>query len=63
MCMFQFLIGFGLFNRFRWLYLHGDKNSHTIREYKVLKAKGKDRLKYYTKDYKRKSREVDLLEK
>ena len=40
-----------------------ETTSHTKRECKVLKAKGKDKTKYSTKDYKRKSREVNLLEK
>ena len=43
--------------------LHGESTSHTTRECKVLKAKAKEKPKYSTKDYKRKSREVNLLEK
>ena len=43
--------------------LHGENNSPTTRECKVLKAKTKDNPKYFTKDYKWKSREVNLLEK
>ena len=35
----------------------------TIREYKVLKARTKDKPNYSTKDYMRKSREVNLLVK
>ena len=43
--------------------LHGETISHTTRECKVLKAKSKGKPKYSTKDYKRKSRELNLLEK
>ena len=43
--------------------LYGENTSHTTREYKVLKAKGKEKPKFSKKDYKRKSREVNLLEK
>ena len=43
--------------------LHGENMSHTTRECKVIKARTKDNPKYITKDYKRKSREVNLLEK
>ena len=39
--------------------LHGDNTSHTSRECTVLKAKGKEKLKFYKKDFK----EVHLLEK
>ena len=46
-----------------YLSLHGENNSHATSESKVLKAKTKDNPKYSTKDYKRKSREVNLLEK
>ena len=41
--------------------IHGENNSHTTRECKFLKEKGKYKPKYSTKDYKRKSREVNLL--
>ena len=43
--------------------LHGENTSHTTRECNVLKAKGKEKPKLSEKDYKRKSREVNLLEK
>ena len=43
--------------------LHGEDTSHTTRECKVLKTKDKDKPKYSTKDNKRKSRKVNLLEK
>ena len=43
--------------------LHGEDTSHTTRECKFLKAKGKEKPKYSTKDYKRKSREANILEK
>ena len=43
--------------------LHGENTSHTTRECNVLKAKGKENPKLSKKDYNRKSREVNLLEK
>ena len=43
--------------------IRGENKSHITREFKFLKAKTKDKPKYSTKDYKRKSREVNLLEK
>ena len=43
--------------------LHGENTSHTFRECNVIKAKGKEKPKFSKKDYKRKSREVNLLEK
>ena len=43
--------------------LHGENTSHTTRECNVLKAKGKEKPKFSKKDYKRKSREVNLLER
>ena len=43
--------------------LHGENASHTTRECNVLKAKGKEKPKFSKKDYKRKSRKVNLLEK
>ena len=45
--------------------LHGEDKIHTSRECKVLKARAKykDNPKYATKDYKSKSRELNLLEK
>ena len=41
--------------------LRDEDTSHTTRECKVLKAKGKENPKHSTKDYKRKSRGVNLL--
>ena len=43
--------------------LYGENTSHTTRECNVLKAKGKEKRKFSKNDYKRKSREVNLLEK
>ena len=43
--------------------LHGENTRHATRECNVLKAKGKEKTNYSKKDYKRKSREVNLLEK
>ena len=43
--------------------LHGDNTSHTSRECNVLKSKGKEKPKFSKKDFKKKSREVNLLEK
>ena len=42
--------------------LHGENTSHTTRECNLLKAKGKEKPKFSKKDYKRKYREVNLLE-
>ena len=46
-----------------YLSLHGENTSHTTRECNTLKAKGREKPKFSKKDYKRKSREVNLLEK
>ena len=43
--------------------LHGENTSHTSRECNVLKSKGKEKLKFFKKDFKKKSRGVNLLEK
>ena len=43
--------------------LHGENTSHTTMECKFLKAKGKEKPKYSAKYYKRKSRELNILEK
>ena len=43
--------------------LHGENNSYTTRECNALKAKVKENPKFSKKDYKRKSRKVNLLEK
>ena len=43
--------------------LRGKNTSHTSRECKVLKAKGKKKPKFSKKDYKKKAREVNILEK
>ena len=43
--------------------LHGENTSHTTRECNLLKAKSKEKHKFSKKDCKRKSREVNILEK
>ena len=43
--------------------LHGKNTTHTTRECNFLKAKDKEKPKFSKKDYKRKSRELNLLEK
>ena len=43
--------------------LRDENNSHTTRECTVLKLKGKGKPNFSEKDYKGKSREVNLLEK
>ena len=43
--------------------LHGDNTSHTSRECNVLKSKGKEKPKFFKKDFKKKSRDINLLEK
>ena len=43
--------------------LHGENTSHTTRDCNVLKAKGKEKPKFSKKDYKKNSREVNILEK
>ena len=45
--------------------LHGENKSHNYRECKVLRerAKYKDNTKYETKDYKKKFKEVNLVER
>ena len=43
--------------------LHGENTSHTSRECNVFKAESKEKPKFSKKDYKRKSREVNILEK
>ena len=43
--------------------LHGESTSNTSRECSVLKAKGKEKPKFSKKDFKKKSREVNILEK
>ena len=42
---------------------HGENTSHTSRECNVLNSKGKEKPKFSKKDFKKKSREVNLLEK
>ena len=42
---------------------YGENTSHTSRECNVLKTKGKENTRFSKKDYKRKSREVNILEK
>ena len=39
------------------------KKSHTTKECNTLKAKGKSKPKFYNKDFKKKSREFNLIEK
>ena len=41
--------------------LHGENTSHTSRKWNVLKYKGKEKPKFSKKDFKKKSREVNLL--
>ena len=43
--------------------LHGENTSHTSRECNVLNSKGKEKPKFSKKDFKKKSREVNLLKK
>ena len=43
--------------------LHGENNSHTSRECNVLKSKGREKPKFSKKDFKKKSREFNILEK
>ena len=43
--------------------LHGENTSHTSRECNVLKSKGKEKPKCSKRDFKKKSREINLLEK
>ena len=43
--------------------IHGDNTSNTSRECNVLKSKGKEKPKFSKKDFKKKSREINLLEK
>ena len=43
--------------------LHEENNSHTSRECNVLKSKGKEKPKFSKKELKKKSKEVNLLEK
>ena len=43
--------------------LNGENTCHTTTECNFLKAKGKEKAKFSKKDYKRKSRKVNLLEK
>ena len=43
--------------------LHVENTSHTSRECNVLKSKGKEKPKFSKKDFKKNSREINLLEK
>ena len=43
--------------------LHGDNTSHTSWKFNVLKSKGKEKPKFSKRDFKKKSREINLLEK
>ena len=42
---------------------HGENTSHTTKECNTLKAKGKCKPKFSKKDFKKKSREFNLIEK
>ena len=46
-----------------YCFLHGYNTSHTSRECNVLNSKGKEKPKFSKKYFKKKSREVNLLEK
>ena len=46
-----------------YLSLHGDNTIHTSWECNVLKSKGKENPKFSKRDFKKKSREINLLEK
>ena len=46
-----------------YCYLHGENTRHTSRECNVLKSKGKENPKFSKRDFKKKSREINLLEK
>ena len=41
--------------------LNGENTSHISRECNVLKSKGKEKPKFSKKDFKKKSREINLL--
>ena len=43
--------------------LHGDNTSHNSRECNVLKSKGKEKPKFSKKDFKKKAREFNFIEK
>ena len=43
--------------------LHGENTSHTSRECNILKSKDKEKPKFSKRDFKKKSREINLLEK
>ena len=43
--------------------LHGDNTSHNSKECNFLKSKGKDKPKLSKRDFKKKAREINLLEK
>ena len=43
--------------------LHGQNTIHTSRDCNILKSKGKEKPKFSKKDFKKNSREVNLLEK
>ena len=43
--------------------LHGDNTSHNSKDCNILKYKGKAKPKFYKKDFKKKAREFNLIEK
>ena len=43
--------------------LHGDNTSHNSKDCNVLKSKGKDKPKFPKRDFKKKAREFNLIEK
>ena len=46
-----------------YCYLHGDNTSHNSKECNVLKSKGKYKPKFSKRYFKKKAREINLLEK
>ena len=43
--------------------LRGDNTSHNSKECNVLKSKGKDKSKFSKRDFKKKAREINILDK
>ena len=43
--------------------IHGENTSHNSKDWNTLKAKGKAKLKFSKKDFKKKAREFNLIEK
>ena len=52
-----------VFHQYIYCSRHGENTSHTSRECNVLKSKGKEKPKLSKRDFKKKSREINLLEK